>query len=180
MWHTCNICKMNICKDLIQPTGFHLLEVFLAFFLLLWVIVGHIGGVAPEQVGGIDSAKHILPSPHDPLPKLKKTPQPLIVGVVARYHLVVFSHLHHHHLLEQACVTIIFHQYFMIWEYWLLWNIHQYESIGFIATLSMHFLPPFTSSSWAAAFCKMTIINHHLVSFKNQSLLCRSTCRVFE
>ena len=86
MWHTCNICKMNICKDLIQPTGFHLLEVFLAFFLLLWVIVGHIGGVAPEQVGGIDSVKHIPPSPpyHPttppppippwPPPKIKKDP----------------------------------------------------------------------------------------------------------
>ena len=43
----------------------------------------------------------------------------------------------------------------------------------------MHFLPPFTSSSWAAAFCKMTTMNHHLVSFKNQSLLCRSTCIVY-
>ena len=85
MWHTCKICKMNICKDLIQPKGFHLLEVFLAFFLLLWVIVGHIGGVAPEQVGGIDSVFRKTyptmapghgtpPSPPCPHPNINKDP----------------------------------------------------------------------------------------------------------
>ena len=82
MWHTCKICKMNIRKDLIQPKGFHLLEVFLAFFLLLWVIVGHIGGVAPEQVGGVDSVFSPDISPHrpwawdppSPTPKIKKDP----------------------------------------------------------------------------------------------------------
>ena len=150
MWHTCKICKMNIRKDLIQPKSFHLLEVFLAFFLLLWVIVGHIGGVAPEQVGGIDSVfRKTYPTmapghgtPHPPLPKLRKIPQPLIVGVVARYHLVVFSHLHHHHLVEQACVTIIFHQYLMIWEYWLFWNIYLVRVLAILPPCQCTFYRP--------------------------------------
>ena len=160
MWHTCKICKMNIRKDLIQPKGFHLLEVFLAFFLLLWVIVGHIGGVAPEQVGGVDSVFSPDISPHrpwawdppSPTPKIKKDPPTSYrrsgrTLSPRRTQSPPPSSPFGTSVCKNNIPSISYDLRILIVLEYL-----SCESIGYIATLSMHFLPPFTSSSWAAAY----------------------------